>query len=394
MSLVIDVLIPILQLDNQNGIYLKRYSIHCLVCKVWKLAASDTIKILNLNKLVKVSKYRKISLLAKILNEDVLIKFKNMTKLIINLPDLITEWSDFYKIYSHKDYDLYNCGRKEMINDYVQNGYKKTLISYNDIYNGNYISNFVSTLASDLWYSAVSKTFNMFTDDPGKAKSYMEVIMIEELIQLKQLKTLIIKKGNIDINKVLLSLPKLKELFLTANYPTALAINIEKSHDLETFILLRPFENLDFLEKLPKLKKLIVINPNPHDTNYIISLCKLKELESLTISTMILPIEAILSCCKNLNHLGLIDYVLRTVDLEVLVNSNIKSVDLIEKYDDLLFTDWRSGRSQDAYKMVMREFRHTKKDIGDFMVLRPDISIKYKNNILTKTMVDRSIYYF
>ena len=44
--------------------------------------------------------------------------------------------------------------------------------------------------------------------------------------------------------------------------------------------------------------------------------------------------------------------------------------------------------------MKMREFRHTNNDIGEFMILHPDISIKYKNEILTNTMVDKIIYYF
>lgn len=393
MSLVKDVLLPILQLDNQNGLNLKRYAIHCLVCKLWKSSANDTITILNLNKLVKVSKYRKISLLAKILNEDVLIKFKNIMTLIINLPDLTSHWSDFYKIYNRKEYDLYNCGTKEKINDYIQHGCEKTLTTYHDRYNGNYLGNMFSAMASNFWYMTVYKTVNMFNDDPEKTKSYMEIMIIEELMKLKQLKSLIIKKDNIDINKLLLNLPKLKELLLTGNYPTNLSITLDKPHALESFALLRPFENLEFLEKLPALKKLMVINPNPYDVKYVVSICQLKELESLTVSTILLPLDIILEHCKNLKHLGLINSALRKEDLDFLINSNIKSIDLIEKYDSL-FTDWRSLSNDAIYKMVMREFRHNKDNIGEFMVLRPDISIKYKNDILTDKMVDRSIYYF
>jgi hypothetical protein len=386
--LVKDVLIPILRLDNQNGVDLKRYNVHSLVCKEWKLATNESITILNLNGLVKVSKYRKISLLAKMINEHVIAKFKNIMTLIINLPDMLNQWTDFHKKFVNKDYNFYNCG--EMINDHINEGYDKNLKRYHEIYNGDFATNFVKLVASGLWYYTLIKSVYFF-DDFEKSKAYMEAIIIEQLIQLKQLKHFIIKKGNIDINKLLLNLPKLKELSLTGNYHGHIAINLDKHHDLETFILIRPFENLDFLEKLPKLKNLMVINLDT-DLKILSPIYKLKELESFTISTLELPVAMVLKNCQKLNHLGFINCTVNKEDLESITTSNIKSIDFIEKRD--LFHDWCSKMPEDLYKNHMRNFRHTTHDIEELMISRPDININYKNNIITNKTVNRSMYYF
>ena len=76
-----DIFIPILRKDNESGLNLKRYRDQSLVSKEWRKLSITSITTIDINKLIKTSKYAKWALLAQILCDNILSRFPNLNYL-------------------------------------------------------------------------------------------------------------------------------------------------------------------------------------------------------------------------------------------------------------------------------------------------------------------------
>jgi len=395
MQYIKDIFLPILRTDNESGLNLQRYRVQSLVCKEWRMLAMESITIINLNKLQDISKYRHFSLLAQIIDDDILVQFPNLNELIIYLPDVEHYWNDLYNKIENGKYDAYNSLTKDIINDYVKEGIDKTIASTVEIRNTtgimSGIGKIVGSISNLLWYGAVDRLSNVLEYNNAKStKAYIENKIIEMLVKIKHLRTINITAGNITIDKLLSNIPNLKHLSLTGYYVKPLDIEITKEHKLETFRLLRPFQHKDrdILKKLPNLKNLtIIIENNEWQAllDVITNIMNLKYLEHLEISAMVLPLASMANKLKNLKHIGFINCLVKNENLDTLAKmENIKKIDFLENINNHLYTDWTdSFRTYKHYKRVMiANGNHTEQQMDDFMLLRPNIKINYKNDIL------------
>lgn len=405
-----DIFIPVLRIDNESGLNLRNYRSQSLVSKEWRILATESITIIDIDKLKKTSKYRKLSLLAKILSDDILSSFVNLDKLVIYLPDIDSNWLDLYDLIENKNHNTYDNLSKDTFTDYIYEGINKIATSAKNLReNENWsslISKSISIVSSFCWYLSIHKTINLLQyNDPILTKEYIENKFNENLINIKYLKTLIITSGSLNIGNLLEKLPNLKHLTLSDHYPTPIDIDVRDIHKLETFRLLRSFQQKDrnIFSKLTNLRNLTIITEKLDqmiNAKTIFDIIKLEHLENLEISLMHLPM---INKVTKLKRLGLINCLVTNDDLLELSNmKNIKNIDFIENIEHPFYSDWtdhiRYLTGHNSYKEFMiNHKRHNEKDIENFLLLRPDVKINYRNDIINTSDNDylhnKQLYY-
>jgi hypothetical protein len=317
------------------------------------------------------------------------------------LPDIESNWLDLHDVIKNKKYDTYNNISKDMFNDYVNEGINKIVASVIDDRIDLLSFKSLNIIGSMVWFKAIHTAIHLLQfDDPLIIKGYTVDKLCDILTKMKYLQTLTITSGSLNVGKLLQKLPNLKHLTLSGYYDSPIDIDIKDIHKLETFCLLRPFQqkNSDIFKKLTNLRNLTIITENEDqqlNSKTISEIIKLKHLDNLVISISNLSMITELT---NLKYLGLINCLVTNDDLlKISSMKNIKNIDFIENIKDPLYTDWTDHMS---YFTEYREFmtineRHNEKDIENFSLLRPDIKINYKDDILNATKNDslREVYY-
>lgn len=377
-----DVCLQIISICNDKGLHLKTYRNQALVSRKWRTLAIESIKIIDIDELMVISKYRKWSLLAQILCDYHIHRFPNLQKLRLTFPNNPRDRSELYE--KMKDPISRNIPRsffsKDNVRNYIDDGVEQSKMDFMNIDNTSNIliklGSAVSLLGTLNWYKLVDKSINKHTD-----LTYMDLHesinknLHQSFGDLRSLTTLVINVTHLDVSPLLKCMPNLQHLFLNNSNCRAVIEDIDQLHNLETLVCFGKIEmdNLENWKKLSNIKRLTIIFQHEDVKQHH------EILESMVNNLLKLEILAIHTINHNLTHY--INKINKLKELELLSCSITKN-DLIILSSNLELKIIKFTMSHpliDKFK-EMGDY-YTQKLFEDFKSLRPDVEIIFSDCI-------------
>jgi len=335
-----DICIQILKFSNQKGLDLKTYSNQALVSKRWRILAINSVTMININDLMKKSKYREYALLAQILCDYHLHKFPNLSTIMIKFPIAPRDSNDLYNYM--RDYNArYN---HSYLKEYVDNGIQKYMNNESCTFG---LKECIYQLSNCIWYYSVDKLANTLTFEETKIVN-IDRQLFYVFNDFKNLSTLVTNAtSNTDISFYLKNISNLKHLIFMNNTPLLFS-DVQGEYKLETLVCKGGFKG-DFinLAKLPYLRKLHTKIEKDYNDEYVSYFMEniveyLNNVEILYIETLKLTsiIFKYIVKLQKLKELGIICgmipnselyYILGTMSSELSNLKTLKIYDLLKQ---------------------------------------------------------------